>query len=287
MFGWRILFSYIDCMKITKELIEKVLKLNNEGLTYREIKDGLSLKSMRGIQMYIQKNNIKFVNHSARITISNKLYPSNKNYFSILDTYSKAYILGFTYADGCVYDEKRFGYCISKKDEEILQFIRAEICPSKPFKNIHNTKGVINRSPQIVLRIGNIEIVKDLIEKWGVVKNKTHNCKLVFPIVSKELSWSFIQGLFDGDGWIGTKGGKGLSAGFCMTDFNFLNKLKDFLKGEGVEFRLRSTEGKTCTYYRLLCDKRKECEKFFDKLYSRNQFRLERKFNKYREYRAK
>lgn len=269
-------------MKITKELISKVLELNKQGLTYKEIQKELNLSSIRGVRYYIKKNNIEFKNNQKHP----KKYESIDDYFSVIDTHNKAYILGFTYADGCVYDNKRFGYCISEKDVEIINFIKKEISKESPIKKIHNTKGAKNRLPQVVLRIGNKKLVSDLINKWGVVPNKTLNPKLVFPNIETDLIWSFIRGLFDGDGHIALKNKSYLQMSICMTDLYFLKQVQQFLMKNNIISTVSKTKGKTCNYYRLACWKTKEAAKFFEKIYSNSEFSLERKKQIFGKYRA-
>lgn len=265
--------------KITKEIIDKVLELNKKGFSYKEIKKELQLESIRGVQYYIQKNNIAFLNNHKNI----KKYQTYSNYFNIIDKYEKAYILGFTYADGCIYDHKRFGYCISIQDQEIIEFIKSEISPNRPIKYSHNTKGANNRQPQVVFRISDINLIKDL-NRFGLIQNKTINTQLVFPDLSEELTWAFIRGLFDGDGCISTKTKTSLQMVLCLTDLNFLEKLKNFLEKRNIYSVIREKKGKTCNYYLLAIWRTKEAAKFFNKIYNNSEFSLSRKKKKYLTY---
>lgn len=268
-------------VKVTPELISKVLELNVKGMSYSDIKKELNLSSIRGVQVHIARNKIPFINNTTKKSSLIKKHISKSDYFSIIDTQAKAYILGFTYADGCVYNEGRFGYCLSMKDECILKFIRQEICPTALIKVIHYTKGALNRQPQGILRISDVLIVKDLVNKWGVVPNKTLNCKLVFPDLEESLMWSFICGLIDGDGSVRADKSK-YSVQLCMTDIKFLEKLQEFLNKSDIEFKITEIQGITCKYYKLTCDKRLIALRFCEKMYTtHNSFCLERKKNKY------
>lgn len=261
--------------KITKELIDKVILLNKNGHSYSEIGKILELSSVRGIQNFIRKNKIKFVNNSSLITIRDKKYKSQDDYFDIIDNHKKAYILGFIYSDGCVYDNKRFGFCISEQDSEILDFIRQEVCPNKPYKVINH----LNKKPQVVLRIGNKRIVKTLIEKWGVVPNKTKNPKLVFPKIEDSFIWSFLRGIVDGDGHIRIRTTKSFYVEICMSDLNFLSDLQKFLDKNNMKSKIKTIVGKTCNYYRIYIP---NSITFLNKLYeNKDFFCLKRKLHKY------
>lgn len=119
----------------------------------------------------------------------------NESYFKEIDSSNKAYILGFLYADGNIHSNRNMiQICIHKKDVEILEFIKKEICKDLDI--------YIDRKDYRRISISNKQMKEDLI-KLGCFPNKTHI--LSFPNenqVSKEFIFDFIRGYFDGDGCI-------------------------------------------------------------------------------------
>lgn len=140
-----------------------------------------------------------------RILIKNnitirKQYKINENYFDLIDTPNKAYILGFLYADGCNssnYNKKR--YCVTitlqSSDSQILYDIKNEIGYEAPIK-FREYDGC----ERVTLDICNKHMVLKLHE-FGLIPNKTLTLK--FPEwLNKDLYSHFIRGYFDGDGCI-------------------------------------------------------------------------------------
>lgn len=128
-----------------------------------------------------------------------KTYSVNRNYFKIVDTKEKAYILGLLYSDGNVYRDS-LTLCFEATDKYILEEISKEIEFTGPLnfrKGGKNTNGT-NRRDAWVLRVHDKEFVST-VRRLGIIERKT--TKLSFPYWLKDGLWqSFLLGLFDGDG---------------------------------------------------------------------------------------
>lgn len=280
-----VTFTYFCIMKykisntIKQQEYLKACNLNELGYSNKEIIEKTLFPTWRVLEFYMYKNNLKlpFINMPRK-------HKSNNNFFNELSSFSSAYLLGVTYADGCIYNNHRFGFCLSKQDEELIDYIKKEICPSAIKKEIINIKEARNRQPQIQLRITNYRIVKTLKEKWGVCERKTLNSGLIFPDIEKRYLWNFILGINDGDGCIYYAKNKGLRITICMTDLPFMTKLKDFLLSEGINISLYTKQGKTCKYYLLSTSNNNSALMFCQKIYENSEFYLKRKYNKYQEY---
>ena len=125
-------------------------------------------------------------------------YTVNKDYFNVIDTHEKAYILGLFYADG--YNNEKRGRIVlnlQECDEEILLKIKNCIEYTGP---LLYDKKKLPRVNQFRLAINNKSLSKDLA-KTGCMQAKTF--KIIFPefLDTKYLN-SFILGYFDGDGSI-------------------------------------------------------------------------------------
>ena len=121
-----------------------------------------------------------------------------KDYFRTIDEESKAYWLGFLYADGCISNDlKTIIIELSAKDlRHIEKFKKAIEAPQNI--QLYERDGVKFAR----IRIGCKEMVSDLIEK-GCHPHKTFDVH--FPnldTVPNELIKHFIRGVFDGDGCI-------------------------------------------------------------------------------------
>lgn len=269
---------------LKQQEFNKACKLSELGYTKKEIVENTIFPTWRVLEFYMKRNGLKlpYVNMP-------KKHKSNVNIFDDLKSFKSAYLLGITYADGCIYNNHRFGYCLAKQDEKLIDYIKYNICPSAIKKEIHNKTGAKNRQKQIILRISEARIVKTLKEKWGVFERKTTNEGLVFPNIQKEYIWNFILGIIDGDGNIFTKPninkqGVIFRITICLTDYPFIKNLQEFLIGEGIDISLYSRQGKTCKYYLLQTTNIPSAIKICENIYKNYEFCLKRKYQKYKYY---
>jgi len=263
----------------------KAVEMRLEGATVTEIIQNTDFPTWRVLEFFMTQNKLTLPLDKAAF---NKQV--DVNFFKTIDSENKAYILGFLYADGCVYDSDRIGLCLSEEDNQILEFIKKEMKSTAKITTIHNTKSAINRKPQSLLRISSTKIVEQLLS-YGVQQNKTLKEGLVFPVFEPHLISSFLRGLSDGDGNIYLKiedEGKLTKSKFrwtlCMTDKSFLLKLKSYFELLNIDVKLYEKQGKTCKYYIFSTSSRDETKKVCDLLYSSKGFFLPRKKEKYLEY---
>jgi intein-encoded DNA endonuclease-like protein len=147
----------------------------------------------------------------------------DENYFEIIDTEAKAYILGLMITDGnvCYYgDGYRIRLQLKYEDSYILEFFKNQIhCSNKLI--------VDKRDGSIAFSIKSEKMFYDL-SKYGVVPNKTLN-NYVPPNIHPMLMPHLIRGIFDGDGWISKSfdknGKKHIAIGICGNE-NFLQQFR-------------------------------------------------------------
>ena len=119
-----------------------------------------------------------------------KRYEVESDYFDIIDTDIKAYLLGFFFADGNVNGSGWFKLDLSIKDIEIVELFRNEIAPDAQIKEYSN--GIVTFS------INDVYLCNSMI-KYGIVTNKGD--QLTWPTeLPEKFSIPFIMGYFDGDG---------------------------------------------------------------------------------------
>ena len=165
-----------------------------------------------------------------------KKYELNENYFNMIDSHEKAYILGFIYADG--YNREDLLELVQIKSRlDILLKIRKALGSTHPIKEYTTDKYTLN--------IGSVKLCKDLTN-LGAFRNKS--LFLTFPnTLDPQYMCSFILGYFDGDGcvWDGKRkimqvkdttkpdGYRNRiihNVKFTITgNFTFINSLQDFL----------------------------------------------------------
>ncbi len=124
-----------------------------------------------------------------------KTYSVNREYFSKIDTETKAYILGLIWADGNMFKDS-FTLALQDCDKYILENISKELESTGPlnFRKSNNPK----RKNMWALRIHDKEFCGHL-KNLGIVERKTS--KLSFPYFLDNSMWSsFLLGLLDGDG---------------------------------------------------------------------------------------
>lgn len=173
---------------------EEILKLYNE----EHIQNGLSYKAIQ--EKYgIERGQWTYYAKQLGLNCDGRKHRPNDDYFSVLDSYSKNYILGFLYADGCITNDGRVSILLNEKDVEILKFIQKEICPEVEINYVNYQN--IKRDPQVRLRFYSKEIYSRL-EELGFCIQKTATDSNIFQYIPEEWKYAFIQGYLDGDGCV-------------------------------------------------------------------------------------
>lgn len=134
------------------------------------------------------------------------------DYFKVIDSEVKAYILGYLVADGSIEESTRkdrpsklirlrFG-CVTE-DDEILKLIQSEIAPNNNLR-YYQPKAANNKQVTI-LQICDKELINDLRTLYNIQPRKTYNNSFEFPNICQKYKRDFIRGYIDGDGSFGRK----------------------------------------------------------------------------------
>ena len=129
------------------------------------------------------------------------MHQFNHDYFKIIDTEEKAYILGFLYADGYNSD-KQIVIAQLEQDVDILEKINKAINADNQIKKVIQKS---NKKTKCILCYSSVDMCKDLTN-LGCFRNKSLTC--TFPtFLNASLIRHFIRGYFDGDGcvWVGKR----------------------------------------------------------------------------------
>ena len=156
---------------------------------------------------------------------NSRKYNINQDYFK---TWSRnmAYMLGFWFADGCIYRNKIFDITIHAKDKYILKQFAKELEYEGPIQDYVDRQAArINFSCVV--------IYNDIVALGGTERK---SLTVQFPKVPEEYLADFIRGYFDGDGSVwNVKGGR-INTSFTCGSKDFLDKLLEILKEKaGVE----------------------------------------------------
>jgi len=204
-------------------------------------------------------------------------YLVDENYFDVIDTPNKAYILGLFCADG--YNNEQRGTIVlnlQERDVDILLKIKTEL---KYEGNLTYDVKDFTRQNQYRLTITRKTLSKSLANA-GCPQYKTKS--LNFPELDDTLYSHYIRGFFDGDGWFcldSRYNNKVATFGIIGLD-NILFKIKNIFKINDIESTIYDyKKGKyTINNIRYLrCFNRKELIKLYSYLYKDAELFLERK----------
>lgn len=141
----------------------------------------------------LKKAGVKMRNRSD----ANKTIEVNRTYFDSIDTPTKAYVLGFLYADGNL-SKDSFTIALQERDKYILESMAKEIGYTGGLS--FRKKQATNKQNMWALRVHDATFAESL-RGVGIVPQKTS--KVRFPtFLDKSLTWAFIHGLSDGDGCV-------------------------------------------------------------------------------------
>lgn len=200
----------------------------NVKLVSEKYKNGASIKDLElefnvsdsVIKRCLAETNTKIRTNSEAHT----KYSYDLQYFDHIDTYNKAYLLGFLCADGFITDRNEIGIEVKTSDIEVVEFFAKELKTNKP---IYYNKD--NKSAG--LRIQNQHLTEQ-IKKYNIVPRKSLTLNIADVIQSAKLTdlqiKAFLLGYFDGDG--------------CIYHYQPLNKTEQF------SFNITGTK-ETCLYF--------------------------------------
>lgn len=203
----------------------------------------------------------------------------NQTYFNKINNQTKAYWLGYLYADGNVYFGKSKEYRLSlpsKDYEHLVQFNKC-LDSEYPIYRIQDKK----RNTYYYRIEVTSKVLTEALVKQGVVPRKTFIIK--FPELRKDLIRHFIRGYFDGDGTIYIKPKKqgyylGITSGSKQPLLQMKKILRESLKVAFYIYSIKkyhtlSMQG--CRTPKLL--------KVYRYFYKNSSVFLERKRNKFKE----
>lgn len=174
------------------------------------------------ISSYCYRNKKRFKQRTKEeISQNARKWHINQDYFKTW-SHNMAYILGFWFADGCIYRNQMFDITIHKKDKYILKQIAKELEYEGPIMDYVDRQACR-------LNFSCVVIYNDIVKLGG---KECKSMDITFPNIPNDYMPDFIRGFFDGDGSIYyVKDGRVGSAFTCGSK-EFLFKLVEVLRQE-------------------------------------------------------
>jgi DNA-binding CsgD family transcriptional regulator len=204
------------------------------------------------------------------IHIGSIKYKTNADFFEVIDSEEKAYVLGFWCADGW-FNKRGIGFAVAEKDHDFLELIRRTIPTETPIKKREKPKGWA-RTRLSMLDVSRKKLKQD-IKNLGISERKTNN--MTYPKIPSSLNRHFLRGYYDGDGYVGER--QFVLVGATTSFFKTVQKIIE--DETGCNLTLSFIRKK---YPRLNGSKRDR--KAIRWLYEDSNIHLERKYKSYLKY---
>lgn len=263
--------------------IQDIIELYEEGKSLSFIANKYNTYGAK-IKTILIKNNIPIRTRAEqnRITNQERGKKVNHQYFDNIDTFQKAWLLGFLAADGNVSkDRNRIKIGLSSIDREILEKIQLEIESERNILDYETNQGF-----QVSELSWSSENQKQKLAQYDIVPNKTYKGMNLPKFNNLEMQMAFILGYYDGDGCFKNDGTT------CRFEICSYDKtiLEDFSECIQNVFSIKKSvyQDKNRINYYTLTYSTKEAVQILDYMYkimnNNNNFYLQRKYNKYKEW---
>lgn len=234
-------------------------------LQYRDYCNNLDRNNGKNICCHCSR----VVKYTGRNNPNCKFKNLQDDYFKVVDTWEKAYLLGWIASDGSISSGVwAISISLHKQDIDVLEYLQQLLSVGEiKGKNDERMRYITINSKQICL-----DVCRLLHIKRG---KKSHTVK--FPhSIPKELYRAFIQGYFEGDG---TLTGiyckrKSLRVGIASSSLSMLESIKTIV---GLKCYSHAHNGCNSIEY---SDKR--AFEFLDYIYNHSHFKMARKYNLYK-----
>lgn len=205
-------------------------------------------------------------------------YKVDENYFDVIDSSNKAYILGFLYADG--YNNpitKSMILDLKESDKDILERISKEMKNEMPlyhYSFVNKTDKVERHQCRLIV---NSKHIHERLIELGVIPNKTFVIEFPFWL-PKNLMSHFIRGYFDGDGCFSYLENKRSYINICSSS-SFCDGLVQYLQeNEGINLHINKLTKKDERNSVIRTSNKNETKKFLEYIYKDADLKMERKY---------
>lgn len=259
-------------MKLTIKDNQNICNEYLIGLTQTELSEKYNVSPTQ-IHRILKKYNIPVRPNGTH----QRKYNLDENYFDVIDTPEKAYILGLLYADGSFSPTNNtVNLSLSTYDVDILEKINNLIKSNKPIKNYNHKKILYSR-----ISICGKQITKTL-NNYGITHRKTYD--ITYPKwLPKELNKHFIRGYFDGDGSIyHNKSYTEIYFSLIGTNSLMFDIQRIIFNELNICGHIKQHKNKINSILEI--GGNKQTIMLYDWLYDNSSIHLDRKFNLYKKY---
>lgn len=199
--------------------------------------------------------------------------PVDDYYFHEIDSYEKAYWLGFFAADGYNSGDGHIEFCLKDEDKYAVEYFKKAI-KSKHVVACKKTRGFINWR----ISVNSKQMSSDL-KKLGYDRDKTYKQK--FPKIKESYCPHFIRGYLDGDAHIQLAStGRLMSVSITTASQEFAYDLQCFLSNIDINCKIKTENRRSnCIIYFGAIEGRKLLDYCYKD--STEETRLIRKYAKY------
>ena len=255
----------------SKEEIEIVRTIIENHQSYKDASKAIN-RDITIIKRIMEENNIVY-----------DYRPYNKNlkhdFFSVIDSEEKAWLLGFLFTDGSVRkvgNSCQIRLSIQLLDEEIIDKI-------KKWLEIDTKTKYDKREKKECcgIEIASQKMFEDLAN-YGIVPNKTYVInKLYLEKIPKQFQRAYIRGLFDGDGGISFTGNTNeVSCDFTSYFYETVEEFQLFIDKQ-IGKEKHNKIAKMTNKSRCAWRGRQQVIKILSWLYDDSSVYLKRKYDKY------
>lgn len=255
----------------SKEEIEIVKTIIENHQSYKDASKAIN-RDITIIKRIMEENNIVY-----------DYRPYNKNlkhdFFSVIDSEEKAWLLGFLFTDGSVRkvgNSYQIRLSIQLLDEEIIDKI-------KKWLEIDTKTKYDKREKKECcgIEIASQKMFEDLAN-YGIVPNKTHVInKLYLEKIPEQFQRAYIRGLFDGDGGISFTGNiNEVSCDFTSYFYETVEEFQLFIDKQ-IGKEKHNKIAKMTNKSRCAWRGRQQVIKILSWLYDDSSVYLKRKYDKY------
>lgn len=202
------------------------------------------------------------------------------NQFEIIDTLEKAYVLGLIQADGTIfYNEKAYSKCTKIKLKEEDKYLLDKIQELFPFFCTPKLEISKTGFKSYYIYSYSRKLYDDLLKNGIFPKKSFENAlKSFMPELSKELFFSYILGLFDGDGTINKSKTNHIRIDLYGKNINLFNHIAKILQCYNIHCIVYYVKKRDLHMIRI---SEKQSVKLLIEYFSKCPICLNRKFKKY------
>ena len=257
--------------KVTVEMEQGIIKdyLSNKYSEARVIgvKYGIPYSTVLRI---LKDNGIEI---KSRRTVNSNLID---NYFEVIDSEAKAYMVGFLFADGSIQSNGYLNIHIHNRDIELLERFKSDICSGAKITTQQRGNSLMSR-----MSFKSKKMCEDL-SKYGIIPNKTELTNhLPIDMIPREYWRHFLRGLVDGDGWVCYSNAlKAYKMGFVTryesTAQDFVFMINELIDDKWTNKIVKDASGARAVKVQI--QRRSQVEQLARALYENNTICLSRKY---------